>query len=116
MQNALIDIALAFNYFAPVRSAMDMSQLLLQAIPIGSSPLLQLPEIDNSIVQRLRLRKGRSIQNIQDLLALEDTERRQALSMLDDEAYSRAMNIAKQIPILIVSNVHFKGIPFSDCD
>lgn len=111
MQNALIDIALAFNYFAPVRSAMDMSQLLLQAIPIGCSPLLQLPEIDNSIVQRLRLRKGRSVHNIQDLLALEEAERRQALSMLNDEAYSRAINIAKQIPILIVSNVHFKGIP-----
>lgn len=111
LQNALIDIALAYNYFSPVRSAMDMFQLLLQAIPIGSSPLLQLPEIDNSIVQRLRVRKGKPVNNIQDLLALEDAERRQVLSMLDDEAYSRAVNIAKQIPILIVNNVHFKGIP-----
>ena len=110
MQNALIEIALAFNYFSPVRSAMDMSQLLLQAIPIGCSPLLQLPEVDNSIVQRMRLWKGKSVHTIQDLLALEDTERRQALSILDDKAYFRAINIAKQIPILSVGSVHFKGI------
>ena len=110
LQNALIDVALAFNYFAPVRSAMEMSQLLLQAIPIGGSPLLQLPGFDASLIQKLRLRKEKSIYNIQGLLSLGESERRKALATLDDKTYSQAINIAKQIPILVISNVHFKGM------
>ena len=110
LQNALIEIALAYNYFAPVRSAMDLSQLLVQAIPIGGSPLLQLPGVDNSLIQKLRLRKEKSVHNIQDLLSLVESERRKALATLDDRTYSQAINIAKQIPVLVVSNVHFKGM------
>jgi translocation protein SEC63 len=89
---------------------MEMSQCLLQAIPIGGSPLLQLPGIDNILAHSLRMREKHQIKNIQDLLRLSEKERRKALQGLDEKQYTQAMNIAKQIPILILSNVHFKGL------
>jgi translocation protein SEC63 len=88
---------------------MEMSQCLLQAIPIGGSPLLQLPGIDNTLAHSLRMREKHQIKNIQDLLRLNEKERRKALRDLDEKQYTQAMNIAKQIPILVLSNAHFKG-------
>ena len=89
---------------------MEMSQCLLQAIPIGGSPLLQLPGISNTLGHELRIKQKLQIKSIQDLLALDEKERRKALKSLDDNTYTQAINIAKQIPILKLSNVHFKGL------
>jgi len=107
----MIQIALAYNYFEPVRSAMEMCQHLLQAIPVGGSPLLQLPGISQKLALELRMRK-KPVKDVQGLLSLEETERRKALDALDDTTYSQAINVARQIPILQISNVHFKGMIF----
>lgn len=109
-QNGLMQITLAFNFFEPARAAMEIAQCLRQAIPIGGSPLLQLPGINNALVRNLRIREKSPIKNIQDLLSLDEQERRKALQDLDEKAYSQAINIAKNIPVLVLSNVHFKGI------
>jgi preprotein translocase subunit Sec63 len=109
-QNGLIQIALAFNYFDPVRAAMEVSQRIVQAIPLDGSPLLQLPGISNEIVHELRLAE-KPVTSLKDLLRLNDSERREALKSLDDASFSKAMNIAKQIPRIIVKDVHFKGTP-----
>jgi preprotein translocase subunit Sec63 len=109
-ENGLIQIALAFSFFEPVRAAMEMSQHLIQAIPVRGSPLLQLPGIDSTLASHLRMRKNNPIRTIQDLLRLDEKERRSALNSLDDEKFAQAVNISKQIPVLIVSNVHFKGV------
>jgi|SRR5579859_5322688 len=108
-QSALMQIALAFNFLEPVRAAMETSQCLLQAIPTGGSPLLQLPGVDKALAADLALREKNPIRNIQSLLRMDEKERRKALEILDSKTYSQAMNIAKQIPILVLSNVHFKG-------
>jgi hypothetical protein len=42
---------------------------------------------------------------------LKEDERRKNLKVLDEQKYQLAMSVAKQIPILIVSNAHFKGAP-----
>ena len=105
-----MQIALAFNFFEPVRASMEMSQRLLQAIPVGGSPLLQLAGVDNTIARELRMRKKNPVKTIQDLLRLDEKERRNALGKLDEKAYAQANSIAKQIPILILSNVRFKGM------
>ena len=89
---------------------MEMSQCLLQAIPVGGSPLLQLPGVDSTLVRELRMRGKNSVKSIQDLLRLDEKERRKALGNLDEKTYAQATSIAKQIPILILSNVHFKGM------
>jgi len=49
------------------------------------------------------------VKNIQDLLSLDTTEQRKTLARLDDAQFQQAINIAKNIPVLVVSNVHFKG-------
>jgi len=110
-QNGLLQIALGFQYLAPVRAVMETSQCLLQAIPIGGSPLLQLPGVDKNVLRDVRMfSQGKSaVTNIQDLLRLDSTQRRKALARLDDKQFQRAINIAKNIPVLVVSNVHFKG-------
>jgi preprotein translocase subunit Sec63 len=89
---------------------MEVSQHLIQAIPIGWSPLLQLPGITPSIAKHLYFREKKPIRNIQDLLSLSQKERRVALENLDDEIFHQMINVAKQIPILMVSNIYFKGI------
>ena len=106
-----MQIALGYQYFQPVRAAMEISQCLLQAIPLGGSPLLQLPCVDNNVFRDLRMfSQGKSpVRNIGDLLSLDTKDQRKALARLDDNQFQQAINIAKNIPILVVSNVHFKG-------
>jgi hypothetical protein len=54
--------------------------------------------------------QGKSaVRNIQDLLSLDTKDQRKALARLDDNQFQQAINIAKNIPVLVVSNVHFKG-------
>lgn len=89
---------------------MEMSQYLMQALPVGSSPLQQLPGIDGKLARSLEMRDKQAVKGVQDILSLNEEERRKALDSLDEGAYNLAMGIAKQMPILIVSNVHFKGI------
>ena len=89
---------------------MEMSQCLLQAIPVGGSPLLQLPGVDRALAKDLRMRPKNAVKSIQDLLRLDENERRKALGKLDEKTYTQAISIAKQIPVLILSNVHFKGM------
>jgi translocation protein SEC63 len=105
----MIQIALAYGYFEPVRAAIETCQHLVQAIPFGGSPLLQLPGVDNKLASTLQLRQKNPIRSIQGLLKLDQEERRKALGSLNDNTYSQAIHIAQQIPILAISNVHFKG-------
>jgi len=109
---AFVQIGLAFNYFEPVRAAMEISQHIAQALPLGSSPLLQLPGVDSQTTNALNLREKEPVRTLQELLRLDEKERRKILAKLDDKAYSQAISIAKQIPVLIVTDVHFKGIRF----
>ena len=90
---------------------MEISQCLLQAIPTGGSPLLQLPGVDKNVLRDVRMfSQGKSpVTNIQDLLSLDSKQQRKVLARLDDKRFQQAINIAKNIPILVVSNVHFKG-------
>src|SRR5271169_2961584 len=100
--NGLLQIALAFQYLDPGRAAMETSQCLLQAIPFGGSPLLQLPGVDNNVLRDLRLfSQGKyGVTNIQDLLRLDPQQQRKALSRLTEKQFQQAINIAKNIPIL----------------
>jgi translocation protein SEC63 len=104
----LIQIALAFNYYEPVRATLELSQHLLQAIPIGGSPLLQLPGITKEMVGSLKLRQP-PITDIRTLLALNEKEQQEALTSLDAQAFTQAIHIAKQIPQIVVTKVQFKG-------
>jgi translocation protein SEC63 len=106
---ALIQIALGFNYFEPIRAAMEISQCLFQAVPIGGPPLSQLPGVTTSLARKLEAREKKPVRTIQDLRSLDEKEQRSALESLDDKAYAQAINVAKNIPILIVSSTHFKG-------
>jgi preprotein translocase subunit Sec63 len=89
---------------------MEMFQHIIQAIPVGGSLLQQLPGIDSKLAQHLEMRDKLAIKGVQDLMRLSEDERRRALESLDEAGYTLAMSIAKQIPILLVSNTHFKGI------
>jgi len=58
------------------------------------------------------LGKSGAITNIQDLLRLDSQQQRKVLARLDDKQFQQAINIAKNVPVLVVSNVHFKGTQF----
>ncbi|OLL26569.1 Translocation protein sec63 [Neolecta irregularis DAH-3] len=107
LQRGLLTIALAFGYLQPILTAMNLSQSIIQAIPIGGSPLLQITGITRDIVDKIHGRRP-DIQTVDDLMSLEDSERRFLLEDLDDKAYNEAMSVAKQIPLLDVVNSYFK--------
>jgi len=61
---AAIDIAVAHGWFYPTIAAIQLSQIVIQALPFGSSPLLQVPHIDSGVCQRLN---SVGVHNISDL-------------------------------------------------
>lgn len=54
---------------------IDLSQMIVQAVPYKSSPLLQLPNITNETIRHMRGKK-RDLKNVRDLMKLNDAERR----------------------------------------
>lgn len=62
--------------------AMDLSQMLIQGMWPSGSPLLQLPHIDEAMLQRA---KKLNVETIYDIMLLEDDERDDLLRLPDDK-------------------------------
>lgn len=62
--------------------AMDLSQMLIQGMWPSGSPLLQLPHIDDAMLQRA---KRLNVETIYDIMLLEDDERDDLLRLPDDK-------------------------------
>jgi pre-mRNA-splicing helicase BRR2 len=52
--HAMVDVISSFMTLKPVLLAMELSQMIVQAMWASQSPLLQLPYIDYDIVQALK--------------------------------------------------------------
>ncbi|EAQ88992.1 hypothetical protein CHGG_05611 [Chaetomium globosum CBS 148.51] len=92
LNKALNAIALAYMNTGPLLASYYTSQLLIQALPPKSSPLLQLPYFTPG---RRQSRRGR--------LALVVGK-----NLLTEEQYREAVSVAKQLPYLRVAKAYFK--------
>lgn len=103
-------IALAYGNSGPILSSFYASQLLIQAIPPKSFPLLQLPHFTPVIAKSVQgdSKVPMSIQQFMDL----PESRRRSLAVgngrLTEEEYKTAVDVALQLPYLRVAKAFFK--------
>ncbi|KAK2743804.1 secretory subunit [Myotisia sp. PD_48] len=111
LNDAFTTISLAFGNLQPILSSLYTSQRLIQAIPPGSSPLLQLPYFTPEVVHSIEGENSKSHMSVQQYMNLPETRRR-SLSLgpglLTDKQYQTAVSVAKNIPSLVVSKAWLK--------
>lgn len=89
-------------------SSYATSQQLIQALPPGASPLLQLPHFTPGTAKAVDAESGSKNTNIQTLMSIPNSRRRKILSSLSDQQYKTAMGVASQLPHARVEKVFFK--------
>jgi translocation protein SEC63 len=111
LNDSFTAIALAFSNLNPVIGAFRTSQCLIQAIPPGSSPLLQIPYFTHKVVKSIEGEGAKIHMSVQRYMKMSQ-ERRQSLTvgsgLLSANEYAAAVAVAKQLPALEVSRAFFK--------
>ncbi|QDS77496.1 hypothetical protein FKW77_000226 [Venturia effusa] len=111
LNEAFTVIALHFGATTPVLASYNLSQCLIQAIPPGSSPLLQLPHFTPKVVEAIEGKGARKHWSIQQFMALPASIRRSKVvgaGHMTGEQYQKAAVIAQQLPYLKVEKTFFK--------
>lgn len=102
-----------FQILQPLVAAYHISQNIIQAVPPGASPLLQLPYFTPAVVKRVESESMRRNQNVQGFMSLPDQRRRKLVvgpGLLTGEQYKTAMKVASQIPLAHVERAFFKVV------
>jgi translocation protein SEC63 len=95
----------------PVLSSYRLSQSLIQAIPPGGSPLLQLPHFTPKIVaaiEGVRAPKHTSIQKFNALPTSARKSKTVGPGLLTDREFQQSMAVAASLPYLQVEHTFFK--------
>ena len=103
-------ISLAYMNTSPLLASYYASQLLVQALPPKSSPLLQLPYFTPAVVKAVE-GDSRMHTSIQGFLDRPDSKRRSLVvgkNLLTEPQYKEAISVAKQLPFLRVAKAYFK--------
>ena len=109
--DAFTAIALAFGNVKPILGAFMTSQSLIQAVPLASSPLLQLPNFTNDVVKSVDGEHAKDRLSVQRFMKLSEEERRSrtvGAGLLSEKQYTEAISVARQLPALEVSRAFFK--------
>ena len=75
---AMVDVISSGGWLQPALAAMELSQMVTQAVWDADSPLKQLPHCTKEVIDRC---KERGVENVFDLLELEDDARKELLAM-----------------------------------
>ncbi|CAG8972163.1 hypothetical protein HYALB_00009711 [Hymenoscyphus albidus] len=103
-------ISLAFGATAPILSSYATAQNLMQAVPPGGSPLLQLPHITAKIARAIE-GDSRTHLTLQEYMSLPEAYRRKLSigpGLLTESEYETAVKVARQLPRLQVEKGFFK--------
>jgi translocation protein SEC63 len=95
---------------SPLLASYYTSQLLIQALPPKSSPLLQLPYFTPAVVKAVE-GDSRVHTSVQGFMDRPDAKRRSLVvgkGLLNDEQYREVISVAKQLPFLRVAKAYFK--------
>lgn len=104
-------ISLAFGNLHPMLGAFRTSQNLIQAIPPGASPLLQLPHFTDEVVKSIEGQDAKDHLTVQKFMEMGQEKRRRltvGAGFLSEKQYDAAISVAKQLPDLQVSKAFFK--------
>ncbi|KAJ5089312.1 hypothetical protein N7532_007996 [Penicillium argentinense] len=111
LDEAFTAISLAFGNLRPILGSFQTSQNLIQAVPPGSSPLLQLPNFTDAVVKSVEGENAKNHINVQNFMKIPDAERRKLVvgaGLLSEKQYTDAISVAQQLPVLEVSKAFFK--------
>lgn len=111
LSEAFNAIALAFGNLRPIIGAFQSSQNLIQAVPPGSSPLLQLPNFTNAVVKSVEGQDSKDHLSVQKFMKMSEDQRRKltvGTGLLSEKQYTEAVTVARQLPVLEVSKAFFK--------
>lgn len=97
--HAMFNISLAYNWLKTSLLVNKLQPALVQAVPVGASPLAQLPGVTLEDAQELEIKKGAEGQ-----MWLEKWIKRSA----SDDEYDEAKEIAKTWPRLDVVDIDFQ--------
>ncbi|KAJ6001267.1 hypothetical protein N7522_006494 [Penicillium canescens] len=111
LSEAFTAISLAFGSIGPIVGAYKTSQNLIQAVPPGSSPLLQLPNFSDAVVKSVEGEDAKEHFTVQKFMALPETQRRSltiGAGLLSEKQYADAISVAQQLPVLQPEKIFFK--------
>ena len=111
LNEAFLAISLAFGNTLPILSSFHSSQNIIQALPSGVSPLLQLPYMTTSVARSIEGPGAKRHMTVQQFMRLPDDKRRRlavGAGLLSDAQYKTAVSVAQQIPVLSVEKAFFK--------
>jgi translocation protein SEC63 len=110
LNDSFTSIALAFSVVAPLLASYHASQHIIQALLPDSSPLLQLPYFTPSMIRAIEGPDAKSHMSLQKFMSLPQSARRRLTADLSDLQYATAMQVAQQMPNLVVAKAFFKVI------
>lgn len=102
--------AQAFMHMKPLLASYRVSQHLIQAIPPGGSPLLQLPHFSEKVVKAVE-GNSRDHLTVQEFVRIPADRRKKMVTgpgLLSDVQYQTAMKIAYQLPAVQIEHAFFK--------
>ncbi|PNS17304.1 hypothetical protein CAC42_6987 [Sphaceloma murrayae] len=113
LNDAFIPICLAFGFTNPTVAAYKAAQCVIQALPPGAPPLLQLPHLTREHIKQIEAaalsskRRHLTIQALMDIPAL---QRREIVTNagLSLSQYDTLAKVAMQLPRLVVERTFFK--------
>jgi translocation protein SEC63 len=111
LNDAFTVIALHFGAMAPVLDSYRLSQSIIQAIPPGGSPLLQLPHFTPKVVAAVEGASPRKHLTVQNFMAIPPSERKSKVigpGLLTDRQYQQSIAMASNLPYLHIENTFFK--------
>ncbi|TRY64193.1 hypothetical protein TCAL_10812 [Tigriopus californicus] len=82
-----------------IENAMKLSPMVVQALWERSSPLLQLPHVEEDMLKYFHSRK-RNIKTLQQLAKTKDEDRRSVLRGLTDDQYRDVIRVLASMPII----------------
>lgn len=103
-------IALAYGTTGPILSSYRTAQNLIQAVPPGGSPLLQLPYFTPAIAKAVQ-GDAKTHLTLQQYMGLPEAYRRKlsvGKGLLTEPQYQTAMTVARKLPRLQVEKAFFK--------
>lgn len=105
-------ISLAFGTTGPILNSYLTAQNLMQAIPPGASPLLQLPYMTPAVARAIE-GDAKAHLTLQQYMQLPEAYRRKlsvGKGLLTESQYQTAVSVAKQLPHLQVEKAFFKVV------
>jgi translocation protein SEC63 len=108
---SFLAINLAYLNTKPLLSTLNARQHLIQALAPGSSPLLQLPNMNTEAIEALEGADARKHLSIQQFMSIPDQERRKQLvssGILKEGQYKAAVKTASQLPLFAIEKAFFK--------